>query len=152
MRSARLGLIAITLVGAPRSLHGQQIDPRLRGNWTLDVSRSTFGPDGAPSAGVVRWTTHGWVLALAFPGGYVYADAVVTDQGCALIGVAPGFHCSLRVVSPTHVRFTLREGEVVRRVGDTELVAADTTRTVHRVTPNAGSPFTETTYWARDRK
>ena len=151
MRSASLALIAVTLtVTGP--LHGQRIDPRLRGNWTLDLSKSTFGPDGAPSAGVVRWTAHGWVLALTFPSGYLYADAVITDHGCALIGVSPGYECSLRVLSATHLRFTMREGQVVRRVGDIELVAADTTRTVHHVTPKAGPAFTETTYWGRDKK
>ena len=144
--------MAVTLSVTRRLPHGQQIDSRLRGNWTLDVARSTFGPDGGPTAGVVRWTAHGWVLALTLPGGSLYADGVVTDNGCALIGVSAGYHCSLRVLSPTHLRFTLREGQLVRRVGDIELITADTTRTVHRITPNGGPPFTETMYWGRDRR
>lgn len=123
--------------------------PSLRGYWTLDVARSTFGPDGAPSAGTVRWTEHGWVLALLFPNGQLYADGVVTDGGCALIGVPAGFSCRIETVTPTRVRFVLLEKEQVRRVGDIELLDANTTRTTHRVTPASGAAYTETTFWTR---
>jgi hypothetical protein len=130
----------------------QRIDPALRGNWSLNVARSTFGPDGVPSAGTVRWTEHGWVLALVFGGGYVYADAVLTDHGCALIGVSPDYTCRLDVVTPTHVRFTLRQAGSVRRVGDIELVDSNTTRATHHVSPASGASYTETAIWLRDQE
>ena len=150
MRFPWLVGLTVQLALGPIPLGGQQLDSRLLGNWTLDVARSTFGPDGPPTSGTVRWTRHGWVLALAFGGGYVYADAVITDHGCELIGVPPDYSCALALVSPTHLRFTLRQGTVIRRVGDIELVAPDTTRTIHRVTPGNGPPYTETTFWARE--
>ena len=61
--------LALALGLLAHSASAQRIDPGLRGNWTLNVAQSSFGPDGAPSAGTVRWTEHGWVLALVFPGG-----------------------------------------------------------------------------------
>ncbi len=130
----------------------QDLDPGLQGNWTLDVAKSTFGPDGPPSAGTVRWSKHGWVLALVFANGYVYADAVVTDSGCARIGVPADYSCTLVPLTPTHVRFTLKQATAVRRVGEITLVDRNTTRTVHRVTPASGPPYTETTVWTRDRE
>jgi hypothetical protein len=135
---------------APLPLSAHDFDRALMGNWTLNVPKSSFGPDGAPTAGTVRWTEHGWVLAMVFPGGYVYADAVVTDHGCALIGVAADYTCSLEILAPTHVRFTLKQGATVRRVGDIELLDKSTTRTVHQVTPASGPRYTETTLWTRD--
>jgi hypothetical protein len=143
-----LGL-ALTLAGEIGA--AQQVDPGLRGNWTLNVARSSFGPDGGPTSGTVRWTEHGWVVALVFAGGYVYADAVITDHGCAMIGVAADYTCSIASITPRHVRFTLKQAGAVRRVGDIELVDSNTTRTTHRVTPASGAPFTETTFWLRDR-
>jgi len=128
------------------------MDPALRGSWTLNVARSAFGPDGAPSAGTVRWTEHGWVLALVFAGGYVYADAVLTDHGCALIGVSAEYTCGLDVVTPKHVRFTLRQAGAVRRVGDIELVDSNTTRATHHVSPGSGAPYTETAIWLREQE
>jgi hypothetical protein len=113
----------------------QDLDPGLQGNWTLDVAKSTFG-----------------VLALVFANGYVYADAVVTDSGCALIGVPADYSCTLVPLTPTHVRFTLKQATAVRRVGEITLVDRNTTRTVHRVTPASGPPYTETTVWTRDRE
>ena len=127
------------------------MDPALRGNWTLNVAKSSFGPDGPPSAGTVRWTEHGWVLALVFGNGYVYADGVITDQGCALIGVPSDYTCSIAVLAPRHLRFTLKQAATIRRVGDIELLDSNTTRTLHHVTPASGSPYTETTIWSRDR-
>ena len=129
--------------------HLQRIDPGLRGNWTLDVANSTFGPDGPPSAGTVRWSEHGWVLALTFPNGYVYADAVVTDNGCALIGVPAIYTCRIAVISAKHVRITVRQGAEVERVGEIELVDSKTTRTTHRVTPASGAPYVEISLWRR---
>jgi hypothetical protein len=98
--------LAISLL--VHSAYAQEIDPALRGNWALDVAKSAFGPDGAPTAGTVRWTEHGWVLALVFGGGYVYADAVVTDHGCALIGVPSDYACRIEILAPRHIRFTVR--------------------------------------------
>jgi hypothetical protein len=135
-----------------QAAEAQQVDPALRGSWTLNVAKSTFGPDGAPSGGTVRWTEHGWVLALVFPNGYVYADAVLTDHGCALIGVSADYTCRLAVITPKHVRFTLRQAGTVRRVGDIELVDSNTTRATHHVSPASGAPYTETAIWRREQE
>lgn len=142
-------LIVLATLASP-ALSAHDFNPALMGNWTLNVAKSSFGPDGAPSAGTVRWTEHGWVLAMVFSGGYVYADAVVTDKGCALIGVPADYTCSIAVLTPTHVRFTLRQGASVRRIGDIELLDKNTTRAVHHVTPPSGAAYTETTLWTRD--
>jgi hypothetical protein len=150
MRHFHRLLVAFLLAAVPQVLYAQHLDPALMGNWTLSVSRSSFGPDGAPTSGVLRWTQHGWVLAMVFPTGFVYADAVVTDRGCALIGIPADYTCSVAIVTPMHVRFTLKQGASTRRVGDIELLDQNTTRTVHRVTPASGSPYTETTIWIRD--
>ena len=150
MRQSTLVLFALLMAAVPIGLEAQPVDPGLLGNWKLDISKSSFGPDGAPSAGTVRWTQHGWAVALVFPGGYVYTDAVITDHGCALIGVPKDYTCSIAVLTPTHVRFTLKQGGALRRVGDIELTDKDTTHTVHRVTPESGKPYTETTIWTRD--
>jgi hypothetical protein len=144
--------LALALGLLAQVTEAQQVDPALRGSWTLNVARSTFGPDGAPSAGTVRWTEHGWVLALVFPNGYVYADAVLTDHGCALIGVSADYTCRLAVITPKHVRFTLRQAGTVRRVGDIELVDSNTTRATHNVSPASGAPYTETAIWLRDQE
>ena len=141
--------LAFSLPGL--SAEAQRIDPGLRGSWTLNVAGSTFGPDGPPTADTVRWTEHGWVLALVFAGGYVYADAVLTDHGCALIGIPADYTCRVDVVTPKHVRFTLRQAGTVRRVGDIELVDSNTTRAIHRASPASGAPYTETAIWLRDR-
>ena len=152
MRLATALAFGLLLSLVSETAAAQQVDPALHGTWTLDVARSSFGPDGGPTAGTVRWTEHGWVLALVFPGGYVYADAVITDHGCALIGISADYSCSITPITPRHVRFTLRQARMVRRVGDIELVGSNTTRTTHRVTPTSGVPFTETTFWVRDRE
>jgi hypothetical protein len=132
------------------ALSAPDFDPALMGNWTLSVAKSSFGPDGAPSAGTVRWTEHGWVLAMVLSGGYVYADAVVTDKGCALIGVPADYSCSIAILTPTHVRFTLKQGASVRRIGDIELLDKNTTRAVHHVSPASAPAYAETTFWTRD--
>jgi DNA-binding response OmpR family regulator len=59
------------------------------------------------------------VLALVFGGGYVYADAVVTDHGCALIGVS----ASSRTVD-THVAVLRRKlGQAPEEAGYVVTVA-----------------------------
>jgi hypothetical protein len=149
----RLALpLTLGLCLLPHAAQAQRVDPSLLGNWTLNVAGSTFGPDGPPTAGTVRWTEHGWVVALVFANGYVYADAVVTDKGCGLIGVPSDYTCHIAVLAPKHLRFTLRQDGVVRRVGDIELVDTNTTRTTHHVTPASDAPYTETTIWVRDRE
>ena len=150
MRHATSVLFALLLATIPLGSRAQQVDPGLLGNWKLNVAKSSFGPDGPPSAGTVRWTQHGWAVALVFPTGYVYTDAVITDHGCALIGVPPDYTCSIAVLAPTHLRFTLKQGAAIRRIGDIELTDKNTTRAVHRVTPASGNPYTETTIWVRD--
>jgi hypothetical protein len=144
--------LALALSLLAQRTAAQQVDPALRGSWTLNVARSTFGPDGAPSAGTVRWTEHGWVLALAFPNGYVYADAVVTDHGCALIGIPPDYTYPIAVITPRHVRFTLRQAAAIRRVGDIELIDSNTTRATHHVSPASGAAYTETSIWLRNQE
>jgi len=47
------------------------------------------------------------------------------------------------------VRFTLREGATVRRIGDTELLENGTTQTTHRVTPPEGAPYVEKAIWEK---
>ena len=150
MPVASLISLAAAAVLLSQPAYSQQFDSRLRGNWTLDIAQSTFGPDGPPVAGTVRWSEHGWVVALVFGNGYVYADAVITDSGCRLIGVSSDYSCTFLVLAPKHVRFTLKERGITRRVGDITLVDANTTRTVHRVTPASDTPYTETTIWTRD--
>lgn len=150
MRRVKSFLAALLLAVVPHTLWAQHLDPALMGTWTLSIAKSSFGPDGPPSGGTVRWTQHGWVVGITFPNGYVYADAVITDHGCALIGIPANYSCTILIVAPKHLRFTLLRGKVVRRVGDIELIDANTTRAVHRVTPDTGSPYTETTIWVRD--
>jgi hypothetical protein len=144
--------LALALSLVAHAARAQSMDPALRGSWTLNVAKSTFGPDGPPSAGTVRWTEHGWVFALVFTNGYVYADAVVTDNGCTLLGVAADYTCHIEVITPQHVRITLTQATTIRRVGDIELVDSNTTRATHHVTPASGAPYTETTIWLRDRE
>jgi hypothetical protein len=69
----------------------------------------------------------------------------------ALIGIPADYTCRVDVVTPKHVRFTLRQAGTVRRVGDIELVDSNTTRAIHRVSPASGAPYTETAIWLRDR-
>lgn len=86
----------------------ESLPPSLHRTWTLELARTTFGPDGPPSAGTVRWTEHGLVVALVFASGYVYADGVITGDGCALIGLPSGYTCSIVSMTPKHVRCTAR--------------------------------------------
>ena len=131
-------------------LFGQHMDAGLRGDWNLNVGKSTFGPGPAPKAGHVSWTEHGWVFAIITPGGGVYADAVLTDNGCTMIGVPSDYSCQIELLTPRHLRFTMKQGGTVRRVGDIELLDKNTTKTTHRVIPSDGKPYVETTIWERD--
>lgn len=151
LKSGRSLIAAASLLVGPAFSKDAAVDARLMGTWNLDVAKSQFAPEGGPKSGVVSWTEHGWVVALVFDGGYIYADAVITDYGCAMIGVPAKLSCKYEVITPTHVRFTLLEGKTVRRLGDIELVDADTTKTVHVVTPATGAPYSETTIWTRQK-
>ena len=100
-------------------------------------------------AGHVSWTEHGWVFAIITQGG-IYADAVMTDNGCTLIGVSSEYSCGIEVLGPRHLRLTMKQAGAVRRIGDIELLDKNTTKTTHRVTPKDGEPYTETTIWERE--
>jgi hypothetical protein len=149
MKSLACLIIPITVLLAVATASSQQIDPGLRGFWTLNVEKSDFGARPKLKMGFVNWGEHGWTLAIVTADGRLYADAVSTDSGCALIGVFPNYSCQVDVVTPRHVRFTLRQGEAVRQVGDIELLENDTTQTTHRITPAEGAPYIEKTIWER---
>jgi len=145
------GVVGISLVLlASLPLFGQQMDAGLPAEWNRNVGKSTFGSGPAPKAGHVSWTEHGWVFAIVTPGGGVYADAVITDNGCTLIGIPSEYSCQLDVLTPRHLRFTVKQAGTIRRVGDIELLDKDTTKTTHRVTPKDGELYTETTIWERE--
>ena len=67
------------------------------------------------------WTEHGWVFAIITPAG-IYADAVMTDNGCTLIGVPSEYSCCIEILSPRHLRLTMKQAGAVSRVGDIELL------------------------------
>ncbi|HMK30524.1 MAG TPA: hypothetical protein VK473_12625 [Terriglobales bacterium] len=146
---SRVVLVISLLFHLAVPLLGQQMDSQLRGEWNLNVGKSSFGPGPAPKAGHVSWTEHGWVFAIITPGG-IYADAVMTDNGCTLIGVPNEYSCAIQLLTPRHLRFTMKEAGAVRRVGDIELLDKNTTKTTHRVTLKDGESFTETTIWERE--
>lgn len=129
---------------------GQQMDSGLRGVWRLNVEKSDFGSSPKPKKGLVNWTEHGWVVAILTADGELYSDGVITDHGCALIGISSEFSCKVEVKTPKHVVFTLKQGETVRRVGDIELIDKNTTITTHHVTPRTGTPSIEKTVWERE--
>jgi hypothetical protein len=152
MRLISKMLTAMLLCSLAHTASALEINQGFLGDWTLDLKKSAFGPDGAPVSGMVSWTEHGWVFAMGFEGGSVYADAVSTDEGCVLIGVPSDYQCTIEVVTANHIRFTLKQGSTVRRVGEIELTDPNTTRTTHRVTPAKGAPYIETTIWVRNAR
>jgi hypothetical protein len=109
-----------------------------------------FGGGPKPKMGLVNWTEHGWVVAILTANGELYSDGVITDHGCALIGIQSDLSCTFEVKTPKHVVFTLKQGDTVRRVGDIELVDKNTTLTTHHVTPSKGTPFIEKTVCERE--
>ena len=128
----------------------QQLSPEFYGRWTLNVEKSDFGRSPKPKAGLVNWGDHGWVFSVAAGDGSVYADGVVTDNGCTLIGTFPASSsCKVEIISARHVRFTLLDGNAVRRVGDIELLSDHTTQTTHRITPAQGTPYVEKIIWEK---
>jgi hypothetical protein len=152
------GLILIALyftaaaqTSAPQS--ETQIDAQFRGFWTLDVEKSDFGERAKPKSGFVNWGEHGWTFAIVLADGHIYADAVETSHGCEFIGMAPNdLSCTVDVVTPRHVRLTMKEGTTTRRIGDIELLENGATRTTHHVTPSQGSAYVEKTIWEKVRK
>jgi hypothetical protein len=128
----------------------QEMDPALRGVWKLNVNQSTFADGSKAKAGRINWTEHGWVFAIMTGDGYLYADGVITDHGCAMIGVSSDYSCELKIITPKHVRFTLRHAGAVERVGDIELLDKNTTQATHHVTPGDGKPYVEKTIWERE--
>jgi hypothetical protein len=145
-------IVAVTFCVSAVLASGQQLSPAFYGHWTLNVDKSDFGRTPTPKAGMVNWGKHGWVFSISTADGRVYADGVVTDSGCALLGAFPSkFSCKVEIVSPRHVRFTLLDGNALRRVGDTELLSDDTTQTTHRITPPQGTPYVERTIWEKQK-
>ena len=118
--------------------------------WPLEVARSDFGGQHKPIMGQVDWGDHGWTFALVLSDGRMFTDGVATDQGCVYIGPS-SLSCQYEVVTPRHVRITMKEGKTVSRVGDIELVDQDVTQTTHRVTPSDGPPYVEKTIWLRQK-
>lgn len=143
-----LGVVAPALAEPP---HGATLDSRMYGMWMLDPARNTSdGPYPTPKAGLVNWTEHGMVFAITLADGSLYADATVfDDHGCIMVGVPKTYRCEVDIVTPTHVHLIVRRGQTIEREGDIELVDNDTQRTVHKVTPEHGEPYTETTVWTR---
>ena len=68
----------------------------------------------------------------------------MTDHGCTYIGASP-LTCEYEILTPRHVRLTMKEGENVIRVGDIELLGHDVTQTTHQLTPFGGTPYVEKT-------
>ncbi len=152
MKYLLVSIAALTLWLAASLASAQQIDRTFHGFWTLNVEKSEFAGRTKPKAGQVNWGEHGWVLAILFSDGRLYADAVATDGSCTLVGVFGGYSCRVEIITPRHVRFTLFQGTAVRRVGDIELLDDGTTRTTHHVTPSQGAPYVETTIWEKQVK
>jgi len=142
--------LSTVLLMFPRLLLAQQIDPDLRGVWKLNVEKSDFGGGPKPKMGQVNWTEHGWVFAIVTGDGQLYADGIVIDRGCTMIGVPSDYSCAVKVITPRHVQLTLKQGSTVRRVGDIELLDKNTTRATHHVTPGDGAPSVEKTIWQRE--
>jgi hypothetical protein len=134
---------------ASTPIFSQQIDSGLHGFWTLNTEKSDFGTRPKPKMGFVNWGEHGWTFAIVTADGRLYADAVGTDHGCTLVGVFSDFSCEVEVVTPRHVRLTMKQGGTVRLVGDIELLDDGTTQTTHHVTPANGAPYVEKTIWEK---
>jgi hypothetical protein len=101
--------------------------------------------------GQVNWGEHGWSFALVLANGDMFTDGVQTDHDCIYIGVLP-FSCGYEVITPRHVRLTMKDGAKVIRVGEIELLDDGTTRTTHRVTPSDGPPYVEKTIWVKQKE
>ena len=154
MRAFRLLTIAAVLPAAALVVDSQQmrLDPKLRGFWVLNVEQSEFGgAEAKPKSGLVNWTETGFVFAIVTADGSLYGDAVVLGKQCKMIGVPASYSCEFKMLTPSHCLLTVRDGKSVRRIADIELIDANTTRTVHHVTPPAGKPYDEKTLWVRQQ-
>ncbi len=149
MKSLRFFAIEIIVLITAAMAFSQQIDPGFQGMWILNIRKSDFSGQSEPKMGFVNWGDHGWAFALLTGDGRLYADAVSTDGGCALIGAFKNYSCKVEVVTPRHVRFTLKQRAAVRLVGDIELLEDGSTRTTHRITPPEGQPYVEKTIWEK---
>ena len=150
MRYLRFVAFGIVMLFTACAASSQQIDPAFHGFWTLNLQKSDFGDRAKPKTGFVNWGEHGWTIAIVQADGGVYADAVETSHGCRFIGVAPNdLSCMVEVVTPRHVRLTLKQGATIRRIGDIELLVDGTTQTTHHVTPSQGAPYVEKTIWEK---
>ena len=149
MKSLSFLLAPIMMLLIVTTAFGQKMDPALRGFWTLNVEKSDFSGQPKPKMGLVNWGEHGWTFTILTSDGDLYSDGVATDRGCVLIGMSSRNSCEIKIITPRHLRFTLKEGTVVRRVGDIELLDNNTTQTTHRVTPSDGAPYVEKTIWEK---
>ena len=126
-------------------------DPDLRGYWILNVAKSDFGSGEKPKSGLVNWTERGFVFAIVNADGSLYADSVMIDHGCSMVGVPSSFSCQLKVIEPRHLQLIVRDAQRISRVAEIELLDSNTTRTTHRVTPEKGAPYVEKTIWERQK-
>lgn len=127
----------------------QQIDPAFRGVWLLNVEKSDFGGRPKPKMEQLNWTERGWAFAMVGTDGRLYADASVIDHGCTMIGVEGDYSCEVNVVTRRHVRFTFKQGPVILRTVEIELLENGNLETTHTVTPAAGNPYVEKMIWDR---
>jgi hypothetical protein len=146
MRSA----VIMCLMGSNTYGQNAKLDPGFWGLWNLEVAKSDFASQGKPKAGQVNWGVHGFSFALVFADGGVFTDGIQTDHGCVYIGVTP-LSCKYEVVTPRHVRLTMKDGTKTIRVGEIELLADGTTQTTHHVTPSNAAPYVEKTIWVREK-
>jgi hypothetical protein len=149
-----LRLITIAILGCvfAVAVHSQnaKLDPGFLGTWNLDVGKSDFGSQPKPKMGQVNWGEHGWSFALVLANGDIFTDAVETDQGCVYIADFP-LTCEYEILTPRHVRLTMKHDQSVIRVGEIELLDDGTTRTTHHVTPPDGAPYVEKTIWVKKK-
>jgi hypothetical protein len=127
-----------------------KLDEGFLGFWNLDVAKSDFAAHPKPRMGQVNWGGHGWAFALVLADGEMFSDGVQTDTGCTYIGVDP-LSCQYEIITPRHVRLTMKDGDTVIRVGEIELLDDGTTRTTHRVIPSNGAPYVEKTIWVKQK-
>src|SRR5262245_33439415 len=139
-------LIVVAVVSGQRS----KIDPGFFGFWDLDVGKSDFAGLPKPKSGQVNWGQHGWAFTLVLANGRLFTDAAMTDQGCTYIGTSP-LTCEYEILTPRHVRLTMRAGKTVVRVADIELLSDDITQTTHRVIPPDRAAYVERTIWTKQR-
>ena len=145
-------LVALGLLALSVQSQQQKLDQKLHGFWTLNVEKSEFGgTEAKPKSGLVNWSETGFVFAIINADGSLYADAVLLNKQCKMIGVPATYSCEFKVLAPRHSQLIVRDGASVRRVADIELIDDNTTRTVHHVTPGNGKPYDEKTIWERQQ-